>query len=372
MQLTKPLSVLIKPASGGCNLRCAYCFYREYPKTVPIMAPETADALISKAFAYATGPVSFAFQGGEPTLCGVEFFERFFAAVDRYNVRRLPVFYALQTNGLLVDDAFAALLASHNVLVGLSLDGPEEVHNRHRMDFTGHPSAERVLAAAETLQKHGASFNILSVVTSALCQIPDETYAFMKTHGFSFLQFIPCLPPYGQTPAQFPYSPKPLELGRFWARLAQLWHADWKAGTYVSIRYFDNLVGMLLNRPTELCSLRGICANQLVFEADGSCYPCDFYVTPSLRLGNILADDFDALLRHPKAARFTAPVKPAKECMACPYFALCKGGCKRERDASGKTFFCEGYRAFFESSLPLLYDVAQDVAKGKTPPPPKG
>jgi uncharacterized protein len=373
MQLTppKPLSVLIKPASGCCNLRCSYCFYREYPQTVPKMAPETVKALVKKAFSYATGPVSFAFQGGEPTLCGAEFFRHFFETVDACNIRRLPVFYALQTNGLLMDDDFAALLASRKALIGLSLDGPEDLHNKHRVDPKGQNSANRVLKAAQALRRQGASFNILSVVTSTLCQTPDETYAFMKEHGFSYLQFIPCLPPYGKTPAQFPYSPSPRELGRFLTRVAELWHADWKNGTYVSIRYFDNLVGMLLGRPTELCTLRGVCANQLVLEADGSCYPCDFYVTPSLRLGNIISDDFETLLKHHKAVRFTTPQALAKECLACPYVSLCKGGCKRERDKTGKTFFCEGYRSFFKAALPLMTDIAQDIVEGKTPPPPK-
>ncbi|MBR5519840.1 MAG: SPASM domain-containing protein [Clostridia bacterium] len=364
------VSLLIKPASGLCNMRCDYCFYRDDEHHARgVMTNETVEILVERVFAEAEESVSFAFQGGEPTLAGLAYFEHFAATVERCNPKHLPVSYAIQTNGIAIDEAFAAFLAKHNFLVGLSLDGTPELHDKHRRLPDHSPSFAVVQHAAERLRAAGADFNILTVVTKDLCRQAKKVYAYYKKHGFAFQQFILCLAPLDQPHA--PAVPSASDYARFLGDLFGEWYADWKSGSYYSIRYFDNLVRMVLGLPPELCSLRGACTNQLVVEADGACYPCDFYVDEAYRLGNLRETSVADLIHSAASQRFLADgVGCAAECRACRWFALCRGGCRRERFGGEKTVYCESYRRFFAENCGKLVEVARDIQMGKTPPMP--
>lgn len=360
------IAVLIKPASGCCDMRCGYCFYRDEENHARgVMQESTARALIKNVFAHARRGAAFAFQGGEPTLAGLTFFERFVSMVDAANPKRLPVSYAIQTNGLSLDEPMARFFAQRGFLVGLSLDGTKELHDKYRKTVTGEGSFERVLRAEALLRAAGAEFNILTVVTKNLCRQAKKVYAYYQKQGFSFQQFILCL-----EPAEGPrhgLAPTNAEYARFLIDLFDAWHADWDSGAYRSVRYFDNLVRLCLGQPAELCSLRGHCSNQLIIESDGSCYPCDFYVDEQYRLGNIAEEPIARLMESEAAKRFLREgcAAPDAECTACRWFALCRGGCRRERFGGAKTAYCGAYRRFFEACGDKIAGIAAELRAGR-------
>ena len=353
-------SILIKPASSACNIACRYCFYREIAagrdrgRLAP-MSAQTLETLIGEAFRYADGLVSFAWQGGEPMLAGLSFFQRAIE-LERSLAKETGVRFenTIQTNGLLIDDAWARFFRENGFLVGLSLDGPREVNDRCRVDRSGRGTFNRVIAAAGRLERQGVDFNIVSVVTPAMAADPAGTYRFLRSRGFRFLQFIPCMSE--QPGTGNPYAVRPLEYGRFLADVFDLWYAEYAAGADVDIRQFSNWAQMAAGLPAEECGMCGRCTTYFAVEADGSVYPCDFYTQDAWRLGSV-GDGSDRLFHADASERFMASsVEKPAECLACPHYRLCRGGCRRWRDGVrtgagdglGVNYLCEGYRYFFE------------------------
>ena len=368
-----PLSLLIKPASSLCNLDCHYCFYHDVAenRATPshgIMSDEVLETLVSKALAQAEGSCTFAFQGGEPTVAGLSFFRRLISLQRQYNDRRLTIHNAIQTNGIAIDREWADFLARNRFLVGISLDGPRDVHDANRVDARDRGSFDRVMAAIGHLRAAGADFNILSVVTGWSARHAEKIYRFFRKEGYAYLQFIPCLDPLGEAPGGRPFSLTSERYGTFLIALFDLWKADALRGDPVSIRWFDNLAGMYLGAPPEACGMSGRCSCQFVVEADGSVYPCDFYVLDGWRAGSVMTDDFDVIRQSEPARRFIADSLHADPaCGACPWKNLCRGGCRRDREPfvdgmPGPNRFCEAYRRFFAYAAPGLRQVAHQYA----------
>ena len=360
---------LVKPVSGACGLACRYCVYRGEGHARGRMSDETADALIRRALDGADG-AAFAFQGGEPTLAGPDFFRRFAEKAERIAAGR-PLDWSIQTNGTAVDDEFAAFLAEKRFLVGVSLDGPPELHDRARPDGAGNGSAAAALDAARRLRRAGADVNVLTVVTGETCRRAEEVWAWLTGQGFGFLQFILCLEndaaPHGCSPTEEEYA-------GFLIRTFSLWKAAVDRGAYVSVRYFDNVVGAILGAPPELCPLTGRCTAGLVVEADGSVYPCDFYVDETWRMGNVRDESVAALLASDGARRFAASRPgPDAGCAACRWRRLCGGGCRREfRPGGTRSAWCGAYRRFFETCIGGLTEVAAAAAAGRIRSAPGG
>ncbi len=285
------VSVMIKPSSSGCNLGCKYCFYydvaanREH-KSFGFMNDETLENLIMKTFKDVTHQVTFAFQGGEPTLIGLDYFRKFIDLVAEYNTDRIPINYAIQTNGTLLDDEFCDFLGKHKFLVGLSMDGPKEIHDLNRLDQNRKGTFKLVDRAAKLLNKHSVDFNILTVVTKGNATHVHKIYSYFKKQKYNYMQFIPCINDFND-PVPKPYSLTPEIYGKFLVDLFDLWYDDIKSGRQVSIRMFDNYVQMMLGMPPESCDMNGFCSVNAIVEADGSIYPCDFYVLDQWKLGNI-------------------------------------------------------------------------------------
>ena len=188
-----PVTLLIKPVSGACNMNCTYCFYRDVTqnRSTPsygVMSTGTLTAVLSKALAFADGSCTLAFQGGEPTLAGLTFYQRASELVKQLNFKKLPVYYALQTNGLALDAEWAQFLAEHRFLVGLSLDGIKETHDRYRTDLEGKGTFARVWKAAGLLSRYHIPYNILTVVNAATARHPQQIYSFYKKNGFETLK----------------------------------------------------------------------------------------------------------------------------------------------------------------------------------------
>lgn len=355
-----PISVLIKPASGACQLRCAYCFYRDDAHSRGTMPRQTADRLIYAVLDEAEGEASFAFQGGEPLLAGLDFYREFAETAERLNAGRLRINWSIQTNGMLLTDDFARFFKERGFLVGLSLDGTSDIHDKYRRTAAGEPTFAAVSAAADRLAEAKVPFNILTVVTPRLCRQPEKVYGYYKKRGWRFLQFITCLealsgPKHGCAPTEREYC-------RFISGLFALWYDDFMRGDYVSVRWFDNLALVLAGRGAELCGMRGQCTNQLVFESDGSCYPCDFYVDERYLLGNINEASIAELRRAPANGLFLADGESrSEECAKCEFFALCRGGCRRERGTDGKSVLCGALKRFFAENIDKLREVAARI-----------
>ncbi len=365
----KALNLLIKPASGSCNMRCAYCFYDDVgdSRTVKrrgLMSLDTLERVVKASLREATHQCTFGFQGGEPTLAGLPFFRALIEFERRHNVHRAQILNTIQTNGQLIDGEWASFLAEHRFLTGLSIDGPKDMHDALRLDPAGKGTHNQAMRAARMLTKAGAEFNILSVVTRALAAHPDAAYAFYRRQGFRYLQFIPCMDELGNQPGGHDHSLDAALYGRFLMRTFDLWHQDYIAGQPVSIRAFDNYVTMLMGYPPESCAMAGRCTASLVVEADGEVYPCDFYALDEHRLGNLRQQSVQELLCGEAARAFVEPslaVHP--DCAACRHMPICRGGCRRDREvleggALGRNRYCESYRMLFDHALPRMRQVA--------------
>ncbi len=369
-----PVSLMIKPASSNCNLRCKYCFYhdlascREMPSH-GMMSLGTLEDILKKAFDFADGSmVMISFQGGEPLLAGKDFFRSFADMLPRLNVKRSAVHVGVQTNGTLIDEEWCDIFARNKYLVGLSLDG-DAVSNVLRIDADGKDTFERVYASAKLLQAKKVDFNILTVITKPVVDNISRVYSFFRKNKFKHLQFIPCLKPLGlpkaDTPEDFYANGEEAEhmldadfhidsqdYETFLKKTFSLYTKDYIDGRYTSIRLFDNFVRLAHSQRAEQCGMNGHCTHQYVIEADGEVYPCDFYCTDEYSLGNILDTDFAKLERHPKAIKFIEESLGIEEkCKECNYYRLCKNGCKRERIDLDK---CAAYKNFFPYALPHL------------------
>ena len=265
-------------------MRCHYCFYRDEQQNRStsedcMMTLQTAETLIRRCFAELDqgGFVSFAFQGGEPTLAGLDFFLLFTQTVRKYNQKRVTVQYTIQTNGFAVTEEWARFFREENFLVGISLDGTPDVHDALRPDASGDGTWTRVMQTIKLLHRYGVECNLLCVVTKQLAKKAERVYKSMKATGVRYLQFIPCLDPLGMPQGQQNYSLTPELYARFLCALFDAWYRDWKTSTYVSVRLFEDYIHLLMGGPAGTCSTTGRCGSYMVVEGSGAVYPCDFF-----------------------------------------------------------------------------------------------
>ncbi len=367
-----PISILLKPASGLCNLRCTYCFYADEMRnrsqpSYGIMSLETLENVVRETLSCAEGECTFAFQGGEPTLAGLAFYESFMELENRYNVNYVRVSHAFQTNGYLLDEKWCRFFAQNHFLTGLSVDGIKAAHDAYRKTPEGEDTYFHTLEAARMLEAAGVQFNILTVVNKRTAPKIRRIYENYRKLGFCWQQYIACLDPLGGEGEAKDYSLTAKAYGQFLTELFELWYLDVKKGKQPYIRQFENYIGILLGQAPESCEQRGMCSCQNVVEADGSVYPCDFYVMDSYLLGNLNKDSFAKIWERERELRFVEASKnhPPK-CQACPYFALCRGGCRRHREQGGgmseDNVFCEAYKMFFDACLPGMREIAAAIS----------
>lgn len=370
-----PINILIKPASSACNLTCKYCFYRDVADNRAqafegMLSLSRMREVIEAGMEYAEYICSFAFQGGEPTLAGLDFYREVVRLQQRYARSGVNIHNAIQTNGVLIDDEWAQFLAEHHFLVGLSLDGPAELHNQNRPDSKGKGSFQAVMRAVRLFEKYHVDFNILCVVTGRNARSIEKIYRFYRKQGFRWLQFIPCLEPIGQNRGIAQYHLSPEAYGDFLVRLFDLWYDDLKHGEYISIRHLDNWISILLGECPEACNMTGQCSVQFVIEGDGGVYPCDFYVLDEWRMGTVGKDAFADMQKGDTAKRFiAASLHVPDTCQACRWYRLCRNGCRRDRillpnGVVDQNYYCAAYRKFFSMrESELLHAVRLLAAK---------
>ncbi len=365
----KSLNIMIKPASSLCNMRCRYCFYADIAdmrsiRSYGLMKADTAEKILSniKADLSVGDRVNFVFQGGEPTLAGLDFYRHFTDAAS--SLEGINVSYALQTNGILLDDGWCELLKKHGFLVGLSLDILPEAHDLARPDEKGDGTYKRVIRAAELLKSRGVDFNVLCTLTNHIARHPEKVWNRIKKSGIGYVQFTPCLGELDGTPSEYALTPE--RFADFYTRLFGYWHDEYRKGNYISIKLFDDIVNlMIMGRPTS-CGMNGACTPQLVIEADGSAYPCDFYCIDGYKLGSLAESTVSELLCSDGAKAFQIrAVERPRLCEKCDYIKFCGGNCPRMRSAIccvGSADYC-GYRDFLDRCGTSLAELARESAR---------
>ena len=364
------ISVLVKPASGMCNMTCDYCFYcdeaaKREQEFYGMMSEDTLKNLIRRTMLQAEGVASYTWQGGEPSLRGLEFFRRAVWFQKKYNRNHVRVINAFQTNGYAVTKEWCEFFKENQFLVGLSVDGTARIHNSMRHSKNGEDTFERINKTAKLLDKYGVEYNILTVVTPKIAENIKEIYSFYRQQGWHYQQYIACLDPYGEEHGKTAYSIKPEQYGKFLMELFGLWYEDLKKGCHPYIRQFENYVGLAAGYMAESCEQRGQCGIQYVVEADGSVYPCDFFVLDDFYLGNRNTDIISEIDEKRKELGFEErSMELDLKCKKCRYYRLCGGGCMRNReqgDSGYLNYFCEGYQIFFEHCYEQIMELGNRV-----------
>ena len=376
MEHQKPLSfLLVKPAGPDCNLACSYCFYSckaQYfgSETRYRMSDETLELMMRLALNRPGASMGFGWQGGEPTLAGLDFFRKAIE-LQKIHGRSMRISNALQTNGILIDDQWVDFLKQYSFLFGLSLDGPKHIHDTYRINHAGAGSHEKVEQVAKTLIKQGVAVNAIAVINQYSAQFAEETYRYFKELGFEYMQFIPCVETDPHNPkASASFSVSSEQYGKFLCDLFDLWEADWKDGKpTTSVRTLDTFMGMYLGNESAECPYRHTCGDYLVVEHNGDVYSCDFFVEDAWRLGAL--DDGTTLQEklNGNRQRLFARMKSriSDTCLRCPWLTLCYGGCTKDRirDPRDKrqNHFCKAYKTFHAYTHERFEALAKEFIK---------
>lgn len=366
------IQLLIKPSSGNCNLRCKYCFYADITEnrqtpSFGFMSFNTLEAIVKRVIENSDSECGFAFQGGEPTLVGLDFYYKLIEFEKRYNTRGIKIHNSIQTNGYCIDEKWAEFLASNNFLVGLSMDGNKDIHDLYRVDASGDGTFKKILRTVQIFDKYKVEYNILTVVTAQSARSIAKIYGFYRKNNLCYQQYIPCLDPLGEKRGNHQYSLTPELYSNFLKDLFDLWYKDIISNKFIYNRYFENLVGMLKGYPPESCGMLGKCACHYVVEADGGVYPCDFYVLDEYKIGNLANDSFKTIQENLAKLDFIEKSMYIDEkCKSCKWINLCRGGCRRDREpiVNGHlslNYFCASYENFFEYSIERLQALAKGI-----------
>ena len=362
----KQISILIKPTSSLCNMKCAYCFYEDVAKqrndySKGMMDEKTSHRLIDEVFSLNVSQINFCFQGGEPTRIDISFYHDFVAYVSKQNKNNTKITYAIQTNGLALNEAWYQLFEDHHFLVGISLDGFRELHDAYRLDLKGKGTFDIVFSHIKEMEKRNITYNILTVLTSKLAKYPKEVFDFYKTNHLNYIQFIPCLPDLNRQNDEYALTPQ--AYFEFFKVMFDCWEEEYFQGNYLSVSLFDQLIPMYLGIAPSTCGMLGRCSMQVVVEGDGSIYPCDFYVLDKYYCGNIHDLSLKDILQSDQVKAFlTEKQEISPLCLNCAFYKMCYGNCKRMNVCMKDETYC-GYQAFLKYSQEHMYQIARQMKK---------
>lgn len=394
--------VMAKPTGSACNLDCSYCFYLHKEHLLQqekrrYMSDETLENFIRQYIDGQDGEqVVFSWQGGEPTLMGLEFFHKVVKFQQQYKKPGQRIENDLQTNGILINDAWAEFLKANHFLVGLSIDGPRELHDRYRITRSGKPTFDKVMAGVEALKRHGVPFNALVTVNRTNARFPLEVYRFVTRElGATYVQFNPCVEPvdFTQTAPHFwrddsiptvgsrrarpgdldaivtDWSVDPDDWGRFLIATFEEWVNN-DLGR-VQVNLFETAVAQMMGMPAQICTTAEFCGKGLAVEKNGDVFSCDHYVYPEYQIGNIADNSLARMAFSERQQAFgmgkcdTLP----QQCRQCPYLKLCHGECPKNRlvlttdGEAGLNYLCPGIKAFFNYAEPILAGIVTLVKR---------
>ncbi len=358
-------SYLIKPASAACNLKCTYCFYNDVADhrqqfSFGNMTYETVDILVNKTLDVEDGSdITFAFQGGEPTLAGIDYFYYFIDKVNQIKKDNQNIHYAIQTNGTLLNEEWTKLFKENDFLVGISLDGFEINHNKYRISHDG-KTFEKVMKGIQCLKDAEIDFNVLTVLTEGLAQSPKDLFEFYQKEGFDHVQLIPCLPDFDLKDNSAALTPQ--SFASFYKVFYDLWKDEYQKDNYLSVGLFDNIIPMFIGVRPQMCGMLGYCSAQMVIESNGDVFPCDFYVLDEYKIGNITTDSLSQLHKSSVLHEFLKEDKRmSTACNTCKFKNICHGNCKRMNivyfDDNG---YC-GYQVFLEHAHKSMMEIANNL-----------
>jgi uncharacterized protein len=391
--------LLTKPVGPICNLDCKYCFYLEKEKLYPgenqwRMSDVVLEEYIRQYIHSQPVPeINFAWQGGEPTLLGVDFFRKA-VALQKQFANGKTIFNAIQTNGSLLDDEWCEFLAANKFLVGLSIDGPAELHDKYRVDKRQQPTFASVMRGLELLKKHGVEFNTLTVVNRANSQQPLDVYRFLKGIGSQFIQFIPLVertapaemksagydfaaPPLPGRPenasAVTPWSVEAEQYGKFLCAIFDDWVRHDVGKTFVQL--FDVALGNWMGLGSSLCVFAEKCGAALAIEHNGDLYSCDHYVYPRHKLGNVMNRSLGEMVNSPQQTKFGSDKFDSlpKFCRDCEVRFACNGECPKHRfiktpdGEDGLNYLCPAYKKFFNHINPAMRTMSRLLQSNQAP-----
>ncbi len=350
----KSFSLLVKPASADCNLACAYCFYLKkkalYRGSALRMSNAVLERMISSYMATNQPVHAFGWQGGEPTLMGLDFFRKVTELQERCGRGGSVVSNGLQTNATLLTDEMAEHFHSYKFLLGVSLDGPPSIHDFFRRRCGGGATHKDVMRGISILKRHNVEFNILTLVSSANVNHGKDVYRYLRDEGFRYHQYIECVE-FDAQGQMLPFSVTAPQWGEFLCSVFDEWYAN--DTRTVSVRLFDSVLDRIVNKRANVCHMAGDCRQYLVVEHNGDVFPCDFYVEPELRLGNIMEGEWTDFLECDAYRRFGERKSLRHpECECCPWLELCAGDCVKNRATRGReparlSVLCEGWKMFY-------------------------
>ncbi len=378
----QPFTLLIKPSGSDCNINCEYCFYRdrapEFGQGRQRMSDEVLKRLIKDFMQLRFPVVGFAWQGGEPTLMGLDFYKRAVELQKKYGKPGQQVSNKLQTNGILLDTQWCRFLHDNKFLLGISIDGPRKFHDYYRLDRSGSGTFDRVMRAVENCKRYKVEFNTLVLLNNRNVEHPDELFDFFVENDMTYLQFIPCLE---RAPRRFAsqnrssggkiadFSITPQQYGEFLCRIFDRWYSY--GPQKLNIRQFDSIVTYYVMGKHTICTFSEQCAGFMVVEHAGDCFGCEFFVEPKWRLGNILETPIKELAVGGKRRTFArAKQNLCNKCLVCTYLAVCRGGCVKDRvrlndrRAPRESYFCQGYKHFFDYTMPRFTQIAAAISVG--------
>ena len=359
------ITFLIKPASSLCNLACSYCFYGDVSSnrecaSMGVMKESTSRVLIDKALSFEVKKINFCFQGGEPLIAGIAYFEKFIAFVEEKKSSKI-ISYSLQTNGVLIDDRWISLFKKYDFLIGISLDGFLENHNKYRKDKKKKGTFNTIIHNIKKLEGNGIQYNILTVLTHGLSKKPKQLFEFFIKNKFQYIQLIPCLPTLHGNTVIDRYSLNPQDFSNFYKVFFDCWNKEYCKGHYISIYLFDNIIPMYRNISPQQCGMLGKCQMQFVVEGNGNVYPCDFYVLDEYCSGNIETDQIKDIITNSVVQKFlNEPRKCCSKCGECRFKKMCYGNCKRLSVCYYDTNYC-GYKDFLDYTEQRMINIAKQL-----------
>ena len=374
---------MVKPVGSLCNMRCKYCYYLDKAALYDYRQPQMDEALLENYIrANIEGNnspvIAFAWHGGEPLLAGKEFFRKAVALQQRYAEGR-TVENSIQTNGLLVDDEWCAIFRDNNFLVGVSIDGPESIHDAHRVDAGGNPTFARVMKGIERLYRNRVEYNTLTTINIHSEGRGAEVYNFLRQISV-FMQFLPVAEllcdgrvqsPENQGADIAPWSVSAKGFGQFMCDIFDVWVKNDVGRRYVQL--FDATLALMVGVQPSVCSLCETCGSGLTVEHNGDVYCCDHFVYPEYKIGNIHTDRLADLAYCDRQFEFGVAKRALlpRECRHCKFYNLCHGECLKHRficdntGEYGKNYLCDGYRMFYEHTAADMERMKQLILDGK-------
>lgn len=387
-------NVMLKPFGPICNLDCDYCYYLEKKNLYMdekkfVMSEELLEKFFSQYFKSQDVPaVSVVWQGGEPTMLGVDYFKRAMEIIDKHNDNK-QIEHVFQTNGTLIDEEWARFFKRHDFLVGVSIDGPKELHDKYRTYKDGTPTWDRIMKGIGILKKHDVRFNTLTVVNDLNSHHPLEVYHFLKEIGSGYMQFIPIVeriadspgdyplklvaPHYGGGAKVAPWSVEPKQMGDFLIQIFDEWVRN-DVGKYF-VQHFDVMLANWVGERPGLCAFSKTCGDATAMEFNGDLFACDHFVYPEDKLGNIMEKDMIHMVQSERQMAFGEAKQNSlpQQCLDCDYRFACNGGCPKNRiietvdGEPGLNYLCEGYYNFYKHIHPYMQFMADELEKKRAP-----